>query len=71
MSYFFKSFKISRAASWPGTPSIVQSRVYDLLGAVEAGFLDEVVPEGQSAERACALAAEFAKLPSRAYAPTS
>ena len=49
-------------------PSIVQSRVYDPQGAVEAGFLDEVVPAGQAVERACTLAAELAALPAKAYA---
>jgi enoyl-CoA hydratase len=48
--------------------SIVQARVYDPDGAVEAGFLDEVVPAGQAGERACALAAELAALPAQAYA---
>ncbi len=49
-------------------PSIVQSRVYDAAGALEAGFLDEVVPAGQAVERACAIAAELATLPGHAYA---
>lgn len=49
-------------------PSIVQSRVYDPDGAVAAGFLDEVVPAGRAVERACALAAELATLPAKAYA---
>lgn len=49
-------------------PSIVQSRVYDPDGAVEAGFLDEVVPAGEAVDRACMLAAELAKLPAKAYA---
>jgi len=49
-------------------PSIVQSRVYDPRGAVEAGFLDEVVPAGQAVERARTLAAELAALPAQAYA---
>jgi enoyl-CoA hydratase len=49
-------------------PSIVQSRVYDPHGAVEAGFLDEVVPAGHAVERACTLAAELAELPAKAYA---
>jgi enoyl-CoA hydratase len=48
--------------------SIAQARVYDPDGAVAAGFLDEVVPAGQGVERACALAAELAALPARAYA---
>lgn len=49
-------------------PSIVQARVYDPDGALEAGFLDEVVPAGQALERARGLAAELAALPAKAYA---
>ena len=49
-------------------PSIVQARVYDPDGAVQAGFLDEVVPAGEAVGRACALAAEFGALPAKAYA---
>ena len=48
--------------------SIVQARVYDPDGALEAGFLDEVVPEGEALDRALAVAAELAELPGRAYA---
>jgi enoyl-CoA hydratase len=48
--------------------SIVQARVYDPDGALEAGFLDEVVPEGGALDRALAIAAELAELPARAYA---
>jgi enoyl-CoA hydratase len=49
-------------------PSIAQSRIYDPEGALEAGFLDELVPAGQAIERACARAAELASLPGKAYA---
>ena len=48
--------------------SIVQARVYDPDGALEAGFLDEVVPQGEALDRALAIAAELAELPARAYA---
>ena len=48
-------------------PTIVQSRVYDPAGALAAGFLDELVPAGESVGRALALAAEFAALPAQAY----
>ena len=48
-------------------PSIVQARVYDPEGAVEAGFLDEVVPAGQAVERALAVAGELGALPAKAY----
>lgn len=47
--------------------SIVQARVYDPHGAVDAGFLDEVVPAGKGVERACEIAAELAALPGKAY----
>lgn len=47
--------------------TIVQANVYDPEGAVEAGFLDEVVPAGEGVERARALATEFAALPGDAY----
>ncbi len=47
--------------------SIVQARVYDPDGALEAGFLDEVMPAGQAVERARAIAAELAGLPGKAY----
>jgi enoyl-CoA hydratase len=49
-------------------PAIAQSRLFDPEEAVAAGFLDEVVPEGRSIERACTLAAELAELPADAYA---
>ena len=49
-------------------PSIVQARVYDPDGALEAGFLDEVVEDGQAVGRALAVAAELAELPGKAYA---
>ncbi len=49
-------------------PSIVQSRVYEAEGAVEAGFLDEVVAEGKAIDRACAIAGDLSKLPGKAYA---
>lgn len=48
--------------------SIVQARVYDPDAALEAGFLDEVVPEGEAVERAMTVAAELATLPASAYA---
>jgi enoyl-CoA hydratase len=48
--------------------AIAQSKIYDPESALEAGFIDELVPSGQSIERACALATEFAALPGNAYA---
>lgn len=49
-------------------PSIVQARVYDPDGALEAGFIDEVVADGEATERALAVATELAELPGAAYA---
>ena len=49
-------------------PSIVQARVHDPDGALEAGFLDEVVDDGQAVDRAMAIATELAQLPAQAYA---
>ena len=46
----------------------MQARVYDPDAALEAGFLDEVVPEGEAVERAMTVAAELATLPASAYA---
>ena len=45
---------------------MTQSKVYDPRGAVDAGFLDEVV--GEATAKALELAAEFAELPAHAYA---
>ena len=41
-----------RSSSTSSFPSIVQARVYDPDGALEAGFLDEVVPDGEAVDRA-------------------
>ena len=49
-------------------PSIVQARVHDPDGALEAGFLDEVVEEGEAVERALVVATELAEMPGNAYA---
>ena len=37
-------------------------------GAVDAGFLDRLVPEGAAIDAAVELAAELARLPAKAYA---
>jgi enoyl-CoA hydratase len=50
--------------------SIVQAHVYDPDGALEAGFLDEVVDDGQAVARALDVAGELAQLPAKAYATT-
>ena len=47
---------------------MVQSKVYEPHGAVDAGFLDELVGEGEATAKALELAAGFAQLPARAYA---
>ncbi|MEM7017173.1 MAG: crotonase/enoyl-CoA hydratase family protein [Pseudomonadota bacterium] len=48
--------------------AIAQSKLYDAADAVNAGFLDSLVPEGQAIEATLAEAAELAKLPTKAYA---
>lgn len=50
------------------TASFVQSTLYNAEAAVEAGFLDEAVPEAQVQERAVAEARRLGELPGRAYA---
>ena len=50
------------------TAAVVQSKVYDPRGAVDAGFLDEVVNEGESTVKALEIAAGLAQLPASAYA---
>lgn len=50
--------------------SVVNSRLYDGPGAVEAGFLDTVVPAGEVVERAIAEATTLAVLDRDAYAKT-
>lgn len=49
-------------------PTIVQARVYDPDGAFDAGFLDEVVTEGEAVDKALTVASELAALPGKAYA---
>ena len=50
------------------TAAVTQSKVYDPHGAVDAGFLDELVGESEATAKALELAAEFAQLPAHAYA---
>jgi len=45
----------------------VQSRIYDPLGAKEAGFLDEVVEAGGAIKAATGIAAQLGQLPTEAY----
>ncbi len=58
----------ARIAPTHFVPVVAQSKVYDPAGAVAAGFLDEVVAEGEAEAKALALAAELAQLPAQAYA---
>ena len=49
-------------------PVVTQSVTLDPAGAVDAGFLDRLVPEGEAIDAAVELAAELDKLHARAYA---
>ena len=49
-------------------PVVTQSITMDPAGAVEAGFLDRLVPEGKAVETALETASQLAKLPAAAYA---
>ena len=50
------------------TAAVVQSKLYDPQGAVDAGFLDELVAEGESTAQSLEVAAALAQLPGSAYA---
>ncbi len=50
--------------------SVVNAEIYNPQGAVEAGFLDEVVAQDKLLERANELAAQFKKLNLRAHRET-
>ncbi len=49
-------------------PVVVQSKVYDPRAAVSAGFLDEIVAEGEATQAALEAASALAALPAKAYA---
>ena len=49
-------------------PVVTQSATLDPAGAVDAGFLDRLVAEGEAIDAAVELAAELGKLPGKAYA---
>ncbi len=49
-------------------PVVTQSVTLDPAGAVDAGFLDRLVPEGKAIDAAVELATELAGLPAKAYA---
>ncbi len=48
-------------------PALLHSRIYDPEGALQAGFIDELVGAGEGMEKARAAASELAKLPGKAY----
>jgi hypothetical protein len=48
-------------------PVVTQSKVYDPGAAASAGFLDEIVAEGEAIQKALEAAAGFAALPEKAY----
>ncbi|MEM7097311.1 MAG: enoyl-CoA hydratase-related protein [Pseudomonadota bacterium] len=48
-------------------PALLHSKIYDPTAALNAGFIDQLVPEGQAIGAALGQAAELAKLPSEAY----
>ena len=48
-------------------PAILHSRMYDPEGALEAGFIDQLVPAGAGMDAAMAAAAGLAELPRKAY----
>ena len=49
------------------TRALIQSYVYDPVAAVDAGFLDEVVPAEQLQQHVMALAKKLAQLPANIY----
>lgn len=51
-------------------PAILHSEIYAPEAAVDAGFIDQVVPAGEALDLAMAKAEKLAKLPRRAYAAT-
>jgi enoyl-CoA hydratase len=48
-------------------PAVLHSRIYDPEGALEAGFIDELVAEGAGMDKARIVADELAKLTGSAY----
>ena len=57
-----------RVSTTAFVPVVAQSAILDPEGAVAAGFLDQLVDEGQAIDTATAFATELAKLPAKAYA---
>ena len=58
----------ARIAKLHFVPVVVQSKAYDPAGAVDAGFLDEVVPPGRAEALALERASALSQLPLAAYA---
>ncbi len=58
----------ARIARTHFVPVVAQSQAYDPTGAVAAGFLDQVVPEGRAEALALETASGLARLPAAAYA---
>ena len=52
------------------TPAILHSRIYDPSGALEAGFIDRLLPAGEGLDAALEAAAQLAELPREAYSKT-
>ena len=48
-------------------PALLHSRIYDPAGALEAGFIDQLVDAGTGMDAAMSTARELAGLPGRAY----
>ncbi|MDP6978745.1 MAG: crotonase/enoyl-CoA hydratase family protein [Myxococcota bacterium] len=57
----------ARIANTHFVPVCTQSKAYDPVGAIAAGFLDEVVPQGRAEAVALETASELAKLAPAAY----
>ncbi len=51
-------------------PALLHSTIYPPDGALQAGFIDKLVPEGEGFQAAMTAAAALAELPSHAYAAT-
>jgi enoyl-CoA hydratase len=67
---FLAEFARERLSKRHFTKAVVQAEIYDPAAALDAGFFDQVVPEGQLFDTALAEAERLAKLPRAAYAKT-
>ena len=57
----------SRISNRHKTRALIQSQLYDPVGAVDAGFLDEIVPPEQLQGHVMAMARKLAQLPTGIY----